>query len=54
MAALPQQVSAKMTEAEYLEFERASEFKHEYICGEVFAMTGASEAHNLMQISGLR
>lgn len=46
MSALPK--SLRMTEAEYLEFERASETKHEYIAGEVFAMTGASEAHNLI------
>jgi Uma2 family endonuclease len=37
-----------MTEAEYLAFERASEWKHEFWAGEIFAMTGASEAHNLI------
>ncbi len=37
-----------MTETEYLEFERANEHKHEYISGEVFAMSGASEAHSLI------
>ena len=31
---------------EYLEGERISEVRHEYIAGEVFAMAGASEAHN--------
>jgi Uma2 family endonuclease len=46
MVALPQKT--RMTEAEYLAFERKSETKHEYIDGEVFAMTGASEAHNLI------
>ena len=51
MAALPQQQPGKMTEAEYLEFERASELKHEYFDGEIFAMTGASEAHNLICMS---
>lgn len=35
-----------MTEAQYLEFERASEIKHEYFKGEVFAMAGASEEHD--------
>lgn len=35
-----------MSEAEYLEFERASETKHEYFRGEVFAMAGASREHN--------
>lgn len=36
----------RMTEAEYLEFERNSDTKHEYLNGEVFAMTGASWEHN--------
>jgi Uma2 family endonuclease len=40
-----------MTEAEYLEFERASEIKHEFFAGEVLAMTGASEAHNLICVN---
>ncbi len=33
------------TEAEYLALERASEVKHEFIDGTVYAMVGASEAH---------
>jgi Uma2 family endonuclease len=48
MAALPIITRATMTEAEYLEFERNSDTKHEYWGGEVFAMSGASEAHNLV------
>ncbi len=47
MSALPT-VPLAMTEAEYLAFERASASKHEYLNGEVFDMTGASEAHNLI------
>jgi Uma2 family endonuclease len=43
--------SMAMTEAEYLAFERSSEFKHEYIDGEAFAMTGASRAHNLISVN---
>jgi Uma2 family endonuclease len=35
-----------MTEEEYLAFEDASEQKHEYYQGEVFAMAGASNPHN--------
>lgn len=31
---------------EYLEMERSSEEKHEYYKGEVYAMSGASPAHN--------
>lgn len=34
--------------AEYLALERASETKHEYLDGEMFAMTGASRNHNLV------
>ncbi|MBF0201783.1 MAG: Uma2 family endonuclease [Desulfamplus sp.] len=40
----------KITPEEYLDFERTSEFKHEYFDGEIFAMVGASLNHN--QISG--
>ncbi|MCP3960966.1 MAG: Uma2 family endonuclease [bacterium] len=31
---------------EYLAFERESEIKHEYLDGEIFAMSGASRKHN--------
>jgi Uma2 family endonuclease len=37
-----------LTETDYLERERVSTMKHEYYAGEVFAMSGASEAHNLI------
>jgi Uma2 family endonuclease len=36
------------TEAEYLAFERSSEEKHEFLNGEIFAMAGAKENHNLI------
>jgi Uma2 family endonuclease len=39
------------TPQEYLAFERASETKHEYYHGEIFAMTGASRAHNLITVN---
>src|SRR5882762_5622787 len=32
---------------EYLRLERQAEYKSEYLNGEIFAMSGASEAHNL-------
>jgi len=35
-------------ESEYVEMERNSETKSEYYNGEVFAMSGASEKHNLI------
>ncbi len=37
-----------LTEEEYIEFERNSDIKNEYFDGEIFAMAGASEAHNLI------
>jgi Uma2 family endonuclease len=33
---------------EYLEGEKISPVKHEYIQGQVYAMAGASDAHNLI------
>jgi Uma2 family endonuclease len=42
--ALPKYISPE----EYLRMERASQEKHEYFKGEVFAMTGASENHNIV------
>ncbi len=38
----------KLTVAEYLAFERASESKHEFFDGELFAMTGGTPAHSLI------
>jgi len=39
---------SRLTEADYLLGEFASEIRHEYVDGEVFAMAGAGEAHNLI------
>lgn len=36
----------KMSPSEFLEWERKQEFKHEYVNGEVLAMSGASFNHN--------
>lgn len=41
----------KMTAAEYLEFERASEVKHEFHDGEVFLMAGASRNHDIVTVN---
>jgi len=38
----------KLTEEEYLSFEKASNTKHEYYQGEIFAMSGASRRHNII------
>jgi len=40
-----------LTPEEYLAFERASEVKHEYVAGELFAMTGATHRHNLIAMN---
>lgn len=37
-----------ITEEEYLELEQTSTQKHEYYNGEIYAMTGGTEAHNLL------
>jgi Uma2 family endonuclease len=42
------QPKAFLTPEEYLEIERRAEFKSEYFNGEMFAMAGAKEAHNLV------
>jgi Uma2 family endonuclease len=48
------QVKAPLSPAEYLFLERRSEQKHELVDGELIAMTGASEAHNLIVANLLR
>lgn len=45
MIAIPQ-APQKMTVEEYLEWEAQQEIRHEYVNGEVFAMTGGSIPHN--------
>ncbi|MFO7885950.1 MAG: Uma2 family endonuclease [Desulfobacteraceae bacterium] len=56
MNAQPQE-KKKITPEEYLEFEKTADIKHEYFNGEIFAMTGATPKHNLINaniISELR
>lgn len=45
MTALPK---PRISEQEYIAFERASAIKHEYFDGRIYAMTGASAVHNLI------
>ncbi len=45
---------SKLTVAEYLAFERASESKHEFFDGELFAMTGGTPAHSLIASNFIR
>jgi Uma2 family endonuclease len=42
---------ARMTYAEYLTFEAASETKHEYLNGEVFAMAGGTITHGALAMA---
>jgi Uma2 family endonuclease len=43
----------KFTIEEYLEFERSSPEKHEYFQAEIFAMSGAGFAHNVIFVNVL-
>ncbi len=42
-----------ITEQEYLEGELCSEIKHEFIDGQVYAMTGTSDDHNRISVNVL-
>jgi len=46
--ARPQRSARFMSEAEYLEFEKHAEVKHEFYQGEVFALAGATRNHNVI------
>ena len=48
------QTTARCTPKEYLALERGCAERHEYFAGEVFAMGGASERHNLIVINVTR
>jgi len=41
----------RVTEEEYLERERAAEFKHEFVGGEIFAMPGGSLRHSRLAVN---
>jgi Uma2 family endonuclease len=45
--ALPQ-YDPYMTESEYLAFERESDIRHEYVDGEIYAMSGGSWNHSVI------
>jgi len=40
--------NTRMTEIEYLEFERKSDIKHEFVNGRILAMSGAKRNHNVI------
>ena len=48
------QPKPRLTPEDYLALERSADFKSEYFNGEIFAMTGASESHNLIVINTIR
>ncbi len=53
--ALPHDREAEqMSEAAYLQFERESDTRHEFINGQVIAMTGASQSHNRITVNLIR
>ena len=41
----------RISHQEYLEMELASPVKHEYIAGQIYAMTGTSDAHNFISLN---
>src|ERR1700704_4809036 len=45
---MSQQIVPCVSPEEYLRLERQSEYKSEYVNGEIFAMAGASRKHNLV------
>ena len=47
---LPQQ-TARLTPAEYLAIERAAEFRHEYLDGEMLGMSGGSRQHSAIKLN---
>jgi Uma2 family endonuclease len=51
IAAMLQQQPDKMIEAEYLKFERASEYRHELVDGELIAMPPTNHIHSSINAS---
>ena len=40
-----------LTSEEYLRLEQASKIRHEYLGGQVFAMSGGSKEHNIISLN---
>lgn len=54
MSAAEQYAPQPMTPDEYLTFDRDSEIRHEYVDGEIVAMSGASSFHSQIGINFVR
>lgn len=48
------EAARRLSEAEYLELERAAEFKSEFYNGEIFAMAGGTPQHSLIAANLIR
>jgi Uma2 family endonuclease len=48
---MSQRLLTYISPEEYLQLERQAEYKSEYLNGEIFAMSGASRAHNLITVN---
>jgi len=51
---MPLSPKTQLSPEDYLALERSADYKSEYLNGEMFAMTGASEAHNLIVANIIR
>ena len=47
----PRPKSTRLSAEDYLEMELTSPIKHEYVAGEIFAMTGTSDSHNIISLN---
>jgi Uma2 family endonuclease len=48
---MSQRILTYISPEEYLRLERQADYRSEYLNGEIFAMTGASRAHNLITVN---
>lgn len=48
---VPLSKTPRLSTEDYLEMELTSPIKHEYVAGEIFAMTGTSDSHNIISLN---